>query len=65
MPAVVLFGGYISPDVTGYDRHANLFTGGEACGRRTVCDHCRDAMNRITPDLVMRELDALLQRSAV
>jgi hypothetical protein len=36
-PAVVLFGGFISPETTGYDQHRNLFTGGEPCGSRTDC----------------------------
>lgn len=53
--AVVMFGGYISPTVTGYDFHVNL-TGGveEACGVRTGhCPHCTEAMDRITPEIVI------------
>jgi hypothetical protein len=35
IPAVVIFGGYISPEVTGYRCHMNLFSGeGLGCGRR-------------------------------
>jgi hypothetical protein len=42
VPAVVIFGGFIAPRHTGYAAHVNLFTGGEACGMRLPCDHCRD-----------------------
>jgi ADP-heptose:LPS heptosyltransferase len=64
-PAVVIFGGFISPKVTGYASHRNLFTGGTihsslGCGRRTECQHCRDAMNKILPSQVFNELRGLL-----
>lgn len=55
-PAVVIFGGYISPEVTGYAGHRNLFTGGEACGRRIACPHCEVAMAAITPQQVLLNL---------
>jgi hypothetical protein len=58
-PAVVLFGGFISPKQTGYATHRNIFTGGQPCGFRTPCDHCRQSMNLITPDLVLSELEAI------
>lgn len=45
--AVVLFGGFIPPEVTGYDMHVNLASGGEACGMKSPCKHCRDAMDAI------------------
>lgn len=47
-PAVVLFGGFIPPQVTGYDSHINL-TGSskKACGFLTPCGHCREAMDSI------------------
>lgn len=52
IPAVVIFGGYISPEVTGYDSHINLFTGQElGCGKHAKCD-C-DCMARITEDEVV------------
>jgi ADP-heptose:LPS heptosyltransferase len=53
IPAVVLFGGFIPPGVTGYDGHANLTGGAEACGRYTPCEHCRDAMAKISVDEVV------------
>lgn len=46
--AAVIFGGYVSPAQTGYDIHVNLFTGGEPCGNRQPCGHCRKAMSEIT-----------------
>lgn len=54
-PAVVIFGGYISPLQTGYAAHVNLFTGGEPCGWRTPCAHCMAAMKTITPEMVAQE----------
>jgi hypothetical protein len=53
-PAVVLFGGWLPPSVLGYESHVNL-TGGEteACGLFRVCEHCRQAMTRISTDEVL------------
>lgn len=48
IPAVVLFGGFIPPSVTGYDTHINLTGGASACGSLRTCDHCRQAMDDIT-----------------
>lgn len=50
IPAVVLFGGFIPPTVTGYPTHANLTGGAEACGSLKPCKHCRDAMAAISVD---------------
>jgi hypothetical protein len=55
VPAVVIFGGFISPSTTGYAEHVNLFTGGEPCGQRVACAHCAEAMARITPEQVIAE----------
>lgn len=59
--AVVIYGGYISPRQTGYDMHTNLFTGGQPCGMRLPCRHCRDAMAKITPEEVMAALQEILK----
>ena len=57
IPGVVIFGGFISPDSTGYDCHVNISSGGEPCGTLyKSCPHCRDAMNDITPDMVMKAI---------
>jgi hypothetical protein len=53
IPAVVLFGGFIPPSVTGYATHTNLTGGAEACGSLQTCDHCRLAMNNISVADVM------------
>lgn len=47
--AVVIFGGFASPGATGYYGHVNL-TGGveKPCGALYPCQHCRDALKRIT-----------------
>lgn len=64
VPAVVIFGGYIAPSVTGYPQHRNLFTGGDehplGCGMRVPCPHCEAAMSAITPEVVKRELEVIL-----
>lgn len=64
VPAVVIFGGYISPVQTGYPEHVNVFTGGEPCGNRLPCVHCRSAMAAIVPGRVLVDLDRLMQRRA-
>lgn len=56
IPAIVIFGGFISPEQTGYAGHRNLFTGGKPCGMRVDCAHCREAMGKITVD----QVDALI-----
>ena len=61
VPAVVLFGGFISPKQTGYATQTNLFTGGKPCGMRIPCKHCADAMAAITPEMVFAEVAKLLQ----
>jgi hypothetical protein len=50
--AVVLFGGFPSPQVTGYDIHRNLTGGVEACGSILACPHCKAAMANISVDEV-------------
>jgi hypothetical protein len=53
IPAVVLFGGFIPPQVTGYDTHTNLTGGAEACGSLKACEHCKRAMEAISVSDVM------------
>jgi hypothetical protein len=48
IPAVVIFGGFIPPEVTGYADHTNLTGGAEACGSLHRCEHCREAMRSIS-----------------
>jgi hypothetical protein len=57
---VVLFGGFIPPQTTGYAIHANLTGGAEACGSLAACAHCRDAMDRIEVEEVVEHAMARL-----
>jgi ADP-heptose:LPS heptosyltransferase len=51
-PAVVIFGGFISPQVTGYDMHCNIFTGtGLGCASRVKCQ-C-NCLTSISPGQVI------------
>jgi len=61
--AVVLFGGFIPPAVTGYETHTNL-TGGVAvaCGSFNRCEHCRAAMSAISVDEVHEAACSYLRR---
>ena len=65
VPAVVIYGGYISPASTGYDLHRNIFIpSGQypiGCGMRIPCKHCSDAMTKITHEQVIEELTKLLR----
>lgn len=54
IPAVVLFGGFIPPQVTGYDMHTNLTGGAEACGSFYPCQHCKKAMEAISVEEVYK-----------
>lgn len=53
-PALVLFGGMIDPQVTGYGRHWNLADAGPGspCSMRRACGHCRKVWQAITPEYV-------------
>lgn len=58
--AVVLFGGFIPPSVTGYDMHVNLTGGATACGSLHLCPHCIAAMDAIKVDEVLKAADGIL-----
>ena len=47
--AVVIFGGFIDPLVTGYDFHNNIYVDidGSPCGSRVICKHCKDCIQKI------------------
>jgi hypothetical protein len=62
--AVVLFGGFIPPDVTGYAGHTNLTGGAIACGKLHACGHCKAAMEAISVPEVMDAARAYLQVAA-
>lgn len=58
---VIIFGGFVSPQSTGYDIHINLFTGGAACGKIIKCDHCRKALDAISIEQVYEAARGLIQ----
>lgn len=55
-PACVIFGGYISPEVTGYEFHYNFFKQhGDnlyGCGSINQCEYCIDSLSSITPQSI-------------
>ncbi len=61
VPAVVLFGGFIGPETTGYKNHVNLTGGAKACGSPWTCSHCKKAMEDIPIDEVLLWSQAKLQ----
>lgn len=62
LKGVVLFGGFISPHVTGYSIHKNIFTGGGlGCGKRIKCQHCVDAWAKITPERIIKIMKGLVK----
>ena len=65
IPAVVIRGGYVSPEVTGYDGQVDFFEKTEAfplgCGMRISCRHCDKAMARIEVGDVLKALRSLLE----
>lgn len=67
VPAVVIYGGFISPAVTGYAGQVSLFANDEAhplgCGMRVACEHCKAAMAAIKPEAVALALGDLIGHS--
>ena len=57
LKGVVIYGGFTSQHVSGYDIHRHLSIGpGIGCGSRIRCTHCQAAMKSITSDMVASEL---------
>ncbi len=67
VPAVVLFSAFISPSVTGYPSHRNLYKGasGLGCGTRMQCACCRASMAAISVDEVETNLKEILNGQAM
>jgi ADP-heptose:LPS heptosyltransferase len=63
-PGVVIFGGYISPSLTGYELHTNFYVDDKEspCGRHRPCRHCMRCMQAITVDQVAAALRVHLQQ---
>lgn len=58
-PAVVVWGGLVSPKILGYDTHINLHSGTHSCGSREPCPHCRKALDWVTVDMVVDAIHSL------
>ena len=57
--AVLYFGGWISPDVIGYDFHENIYYDNDSspCGEiKKLCNHCNDARKSITVDIFLKHI---------
>lgn len=63
-PAVVVWGGYTHPRNLGYKTHTNLHSGVEPCGNTKPCDHCKKAMDWVTPDMVIKAIRKALANHA-
>jgi hypothetical protein len=63
-PAVVIFGGFISPMESGYDVNENLFTklSCSPCWLRSNCPYDKECMRRISTEDVLTALEKLLAR---
>lgn len=61
--AIVIFGGFITPEITGYKGHENLYVedAKTPCGNLEDCEHCRTCMDKIRPDEVRKKISYLLK----
>lgn len=60
--AVVIFGGFIGPNTTGYDWHHNIAVG-PPCGSGVACVHCKKILQSISAEQVLEAaLDQLEAR---
>ena len=62
VPAVVIWGGYSSPDILGYLEHQNIFHDhpDSPCGSLTPCPHCDEQMGDISVDEVSEAVRSIL-----
>lgn len=65
-PAVVIFGAFTPPEMTGYAGHVNLAveTPEGYCGNYKPCAHCARAMASITPAAVVAAAHSLINATA-
>jgi len=63
-PAVVIFGGFASPKITGYAYQRNFYIDlpESPCGRYAPCKHCEKAMSMIKPEEVRRAALEILNK---
>ena len=60
--AVVIFGGWIHPKITGYDFHENLYADieGSPCGMKKYCEHCNKCRKLIKVETVKEKIQKIL-----
>ena len=60
--AVVIWGGHISPDITGYNFHTNLYNKHpmSPCGSKFICDHCQEGLKKISVTEVVKAIKNIL-----
>ncbi len=60
--SVVIFGGHISPNITGYKDHINLYIDIDKspCGSKNICDHCKECMSLISCEIVLKSINKIL-----
>lgn len=58
VPAFVIYGGVIHPDQTGYTGRDQTyyFVGDKPCGSQVQCNHCKDAMAAIKPQMIYEDV---------
>jgi len=63
--AVVIFGGHISPNITGYDFHKNLYVNlkESPCGYKNFCKHCEECMKLISTDTMIENINKQLENN--
>ena len=62
--AVIYFGGWISPNIIGYDFHENIYfeDNNSPCGEyRNICLHCESARKQITPKYIEEKIRKVLK----
>ena len=59
--AVVIFGGFIDPSITGYNFHKNIYIKNlnSPCGSKYQCEHCKKCMDLITVDMIIKKINEL------
>lgn len=61
VPAVIYYGGYTLPSMTGYHGQRFLFReDGSPCGQRVECEHCREISKQITAEEMINEIEGVL-----
>ena len=63
--AIIVFGGWISPKITGYEFHENLYIDipESPCGILSKCKHCESCMEKIKVDEVISKIIDLKNKS--